>query len=64
MSINGPPVVVKGDNVTIECAASKYNYHPDIKWTQQSLTNDKKIQINNNDSKETKIFAIILHIVK
>lgn len=50
MNINGPPMVVDGDNVVIECGASKYNYHQDIKWIHRSL-NNLESPIQNTKSK-------------
>ncbi|VVC44268.1 Protein kinase, ATP binding site,Tyrosine-protein kinase, active site,Immunoglobulin [Cinara cedri] len=46
----GPPIVVEGDyNVTLECGASKYYYHHDIKWTYQTLIGEE-VPVNINDN--------------
>ncbi|KAF0766886.1 vascular endothelial growth factor receptor 1 isoform X2 [Aphis craccivora] len=55
LSIKGPPIVVEGDDITVECGASKYNYNQDIKWIYRDLNNkekpvnkDKNVFLTNN----------------
>lgn len=54
MAIKGPPIVVEGDDVTIECGASKYHYTPDIKWIYRDLNNKESPM--NNDQRELLYF--------
>lgn len=49
IAIKGPPFVVEGDYITLECGVSKYYYHQDIKWTYQPL-NQEEIPIPIQDS--------------
>ncbi|XP_025418891.1 vascular endothelial growth factor receptor 1 isoform X3 [Sipha flava] len=58
LDINGPPLVVDGDNVIVECGASKYYYQQDIKWIHRTLNNieipmqnTENINITNSTSK-------------
>ncbi|XP_022178523.1 vascular endothelial growth factor receptor 1 isoform X3 [Myzus persicae] len=55
LGIKGPPIVVDGDDITIECGASKYNYNENIKWIYRDLNNiespvnnDKNVILTNN----------------
>jgi len=49
LAIKGPPIVVDGDDITIECGASKYNYNQNIKWIYRDLNNAES-PVNNNTS--------------
>jgi len=49
LGIKGPPIVVDGDDITIECGASKYNYNQSIKWIYRDL-NNLESPVNNNKS--------------
>jgi len=50
LAITGPPIVVDGDDITIECGASKYMYNEYIKWIFRDL-NDKEhpVTIDNSE---------------
>ncbi|XP_060867787.1 vascular endothelial growth factor receptor 1 isoform X2 [Metopolophium dirhodum] len=45
LAITGPTIVVDGDDITIECGASKYMYNEYIKWIFRDL-NDKEHPVN------------------
>lgn len=63
MSIKGPPIVVEGDDITVECGASKYNYNQDIKWIYRDLNNIEK-PVNNDKSEYIDYqYAIITQII-
>jgi len=49
LAIKGPPIVVDGDDITIECGASKYNYNQNIKWIYRDLNNVES-PVNDNKS--------------
>lgn len=49
LNIKGPPVVVEGDNITVECGASKYNYHQNIRWVHKKLNNEEEYPLSNNN---------------
>jgi len=52
LAIKGPQIVVEGDDITVECGASKYNYTQDIKWIYRDLNNIEK-PVNNDKSEHT-----------
>ncbi|XP_050544021.1 vascular endothelial growth factor receptor 1 isoform X2 [Daktulosphaira vitifoliae] len=47
LSIKGPPVVVEGDNITVECGASKYMYAQNISWAFRSPSNNIELISSN-----------------
>lgn len=50
LAVQGPQLIVEGDNITIECGASKYDYFQNITWSHQTLNNEKS-PININEGK-------------
>jgi len=50
LDVIGPSLVVEGDNITIQCGASKYNYDKNIKWIHQTLSSEEN-PIKNNTGK-------------
>lgn len=45
-SVEGPELVVESDNVTLNCAASKYTYSKDLEWLYKD--SDKFLPITGN----------------
>lgn len=45
-SVEGPELVVETDNVTLNCAASKYTYNKDLEWLY--MDSDKFLPITSN----------------
>ncbi|XP_050420983.1 vascular endothelial growth factor receptor 1 isoform X2 [Adelges cooleyi] len=50
LEIKGPKTIVEGDNVMIECGASKYMYTKNIEWIHRTTPNNimKPINLNKN----------------
>lgn len=37
MAVNGPPIILIGDNLTFKCGVNKFNYNGHIIWTHQPI---------------------------
>lgn len=49
--IKGPPLLVEGDNVTLECGASIYEYQYNFQWVHRNINNvENYISINESES--------------
>lgn len=47
LEVKGSSIIIPGDTVTIQCAASTYNYHNDITWNTWNHSKDNLTESSN-----------------
>lgn len=57
IAVNGPSIILFGDNVTIHCGIAKFNYLENINWKYRPLNSNAEVPILQSISE--KQFCII-----
>lgn len=56
--IIGPSLIVGGDNITIVCGVSKYNYINDITWTYPNENQNKPSKFVNKYIRKSLVLLV------